>query len=107
MYKKLNFKNNNYIFVRNIFFRTCVFFTGAYFIFHFINGNISLNPLENKKDLVEQNLNILDSKEKELVFKELLVSKITNVQNNLDLLDELTRFKLGYSSKDEILISLE
>ena len=46
-------------------------------------------------------------KEEELVFKELLVDKMSNVHNNIDLLDELTRLKLGYSGKDEIVISLE
>ena len=99
--------NNNYLLVRNIFIRTCIFFAGAYFVFHFLNGNISLNPLKDKKELVEYNLNILKDKEKELAFKELLVDKMSNIHNNIDLLDELTRLKLGYSGKDEIVISLE
>ena len=107
MNKTLNFKNNNYILVRNIFFKTCVIFTGAYFIFHFLNGNISLNPLSDKKQLVEYNFNILKNKEKELEIKKLLVNKMNNAQNNIDLLDELTRLKLGYSSKDEVVISIK
>ena len=78
-----------------------------YFVFHFLNGNISLNPLKDKKELVEYNLNILKNKEKELAFKELLVDKMSNIHNNIDLLDELTRLKLGYSGKGEIVISLE
>ena len=52
-------------------------------------------------------MNILENKEKELAFKELLVDKMSNIHNNIDLLDELTRLKLGYSGKDEIVISLE
>ena len=99
--------NSNYILIRNIFLRTCIFFAGAYFVFHFLNGNISLNPLKDKKELVEYNINILKNKEKELLFKELLIDKMYNVNNNIDLLDELTRLKLGYSGKDEIVISLE
>ena len=47
--------NNNYVLVRNIFIRTCIFFAGAYFVFHFLNGNISLNPLKDKRELVEIN----------------------------------------------------
>ena len=35
------------------------------------------------------------------------ITKINNVHVNMDLLDELTRLKLGYSSNDEIVISLE
>ena len=107
MSKILNIQNNNYILIRNIFIRTCVFFIGGYFIFHFINGNISLTPIEDKKRLVEYNLNILENKEEELAFKELLVDKISNAHKNIDLLDELTRLKLGYSGKEEIVISLE
>ena len=107
MNKIFNRKNNNYRFIRNIFLKTCIFFTGAYFVFHFLNGNISLHPLEDKKNFVEYNLNILINKEKELEFKELLVHKMSNAHDNIDLLDELTRLKLGYSSKDEIVISIE
>lgn len=107
MNKLLHLHNNNNILIRNIFLRTCIFFVGAYFVFHFLNGNISLNPLKDKKELVEYNLNILENKEKELAFKELLITKINNVHVNMDLLDELTRLKLGYSSNDEIVISLE
>ena len=32
---------------------------------------------------------------------------MSNIHNNIDLLDELTRLKLGYSAKGEIVISLE
>ena len=103
----LFYSNRNIGLIRSIFFRTCIFFIGAYFVFHFLNGNISLNPLKDKKELVEYNLNVLEIKEEELVFKELLVDKMSNVHNNIDLLDELTRIKLGYSGKDEIVISLE
>ena len=99
--------NRNFNLIRNIFFKTCVFFIGAYFIFHFLNGNISVNPLKDKKELVQNNINILENKEKELAFKELLISKINNIHNNLDLLDELTRLKLGYSSQGEIVLSTE
>ena len=63
--------------------------------------------LKDKKELVEYNLNILKNKEKELAFKELLVDKMSNIHNNIDLLDELTRLKLGYSGKGEIVISIE
>ena len=107
MNKILRSNNNNYILIRNIFFRTCICFVGVYFVFHFLNGNISLNPLQDKKELVEYNLAILGNKEKELEFKELLISKVYNIQDNIDLLDELTRLKLGYSSVDEIVISID
>lgn len=99
--------NKNYVLIRNIFVRTCVFFIGAYFVFHFLNGNISLSPLQDKKELVENNINILKSKENDLLFKELLISKMYNVQDNMELLDELTRLKLGYSSSEEIVISIK
>ena len=69
--------------------------------------NIISDESNDKKELVEYNLNILKNKEKELAFKELLVDKMSNIHNNIDLLDELTRLKLGYSGKGEIVISLE
>ena len=50
---------------------------------------------------------VLLEKEKELVFKELMVSKLNNSRENIDLLDELVRTKLGYSSEDEIILSIE
>jgi len=99
--------NHNIALIRNIFFRTCIFFIGAYFIFHFINGNISLNPLQDKKELTQKKLIILERKEKELEYKELLINKINNVHDNLELLDELTRLKLGYSSQDEVVFSIK
>ena len=99
--------NRNIALIRNIFLRTCIFFIGAYFIFHFLNGNISLNPLQDKKELTQKNIIILGNKEKELEYKELLIHKINNVHDNLELLDELTRLKLGYSSKDEGVFSIK
>ena len=93
--------------IRSIFFRTCIFFIGAYFVFHFLNGNISLNPLQDKKELIQKNLIILEIKEKELAYKELLINKLNNVHDNLELLDELTRLKLGYSSQDEVVLSIK
>jgi len=50
---------------------------------------------------------ILLEKEKELVFKELMVLKLNNSKQNIDLLDELVRTKLGYSNEDEIVLSTE
>ena len=99
--------NRNIGLIRSIFFRTCIFFIGAYFVFHFLNGNISLNPLQDKKELIQKNLIILEIKEKELAYKELLINKLNNVHDNLELLDELTRLKLGYSSQDEVVLSIK
>jgi cell division protein FtsB len=99
--------SKNYILIKNIFIKTCIFFAAAYFIFHFINGSISLSPLADKIHLVKKGSEILLEKEKELVFKELMVSKLNNSMENIDLLDELVRTKLGYSSEDEIILSTE
>ena len=99
--------SKNYILIKNIFIKTCIFFASAYFVFHFINGSISLSPLADKIYLVKQSSEILLKKEKELVFKELLVSKLNNSKENLDLLDELVRIKLGYSNEDEVILSVE
>ena len=99
--------SKNYILIKNIFIKTCIFFASAYFIFHFLNGSISLSPLADKIQLVKQSSEILLEKEKELVFKELMVSKLNNSMENIDLLDELIRTKLGYSSEDEIILSTE
>ena len=99
--------SKNYILIKNIFIKTCIFFAAAYFIFHFLNGSISLSPLSDKMQLVKQSSKILLEKEKELVLKELLVFKLINSKENLDLLDELVRTKLGYSSEDEIILSTE
>ena len=103
----LFYSNSNIGLIRSIFFRTCIFFIGAYFVFHFLNGNISLNPLQDKKELIQKNLIILEIKEKELAYKELLINKLNNVHDNLELLDELTRLKLGYSSQDEVVLSIK
>ncbi|MFP6779632.1 MAG: hypothetical protein VB916_05020 [Alphaproteobacteria bacterium] len=103
----LFYSNRNIGLIRSIFFRTCIFFIGAYFVFHFLNGNISLNPLQDKKELIQKNLIILEIKEKELAYKELLINKLNNVHDNLELLDELTRLKLGYSSQDEVILSIK
>tara|TARA_B100001175_G_C18972631_1_gene386004 strand:+ start:169 stop:489 length:321 start_codon:yes stop_codon:yes gene_type:complete len=103
----LFYSNRNIGLIRSIFFRTCIFFIGAYFVFHFLNGNISLNPLQDKKELIQKNLIILEIKEKELAYKELLINKLNNVHDNLELLDELTRLKLGYSSQDEVVLSIK
>ena len=99
--------SKNYILIKNIFIKTCIFFAAAYFIFHFLNGSISLSPLADKIDLVKQSSEILSEKEKELVFKELMVLKLNNSKENIDLLDELVRTKLGYSSEDEVVLSIE
>ena len=103
----LFYSKRNIGLIRNIFFRTCIFFIGAYFIFHFLNGNISLTPLQDKKELTQKNFIILAKKEKELEYKELLIHKINNVHDNLELLDELTRLKLGYSSQEEVVFSIK
>ena len=103
----LFYSNRNIGLIRSIFVKTCIFFIGAYFVFHFLNGNISLNPLQDKKELIQKNLIILDNKEKELAYKELLINKLNNVHSNLDLLDELTRLKLGYSSQEELVFSIK
>jgi cell division protein FtsB len=50
---------------------------------------------------------ILINKEKDLEFKELLISKLNNASDNIDLIDELIRIKLGYSADDEIVLSIE
>ena len=76
-------------------------------MFHFLNGSISLSPLADKIQLVKQSSEILLEKEKELVFKELMVLKLNNSKHNIDLLDELVRTKLGYSNEDEIVLSTE
>ena len=68
--------SKNYILIKSIFFKTCICFASAYFIFHFLNGNISLSPLADKSQLVKQSTEILSEKEKELAFKELLISKL-------------------------------
>jgi cell division protein FtsB len=99
--------SKNYILIKNIFIKTCIFFAAAYFVFHFLNGSISLSPLSDKMQLVKQSSKILLEKEKELVFKELLVLKLNNSKENLDLLDELVRIKLGYSNQDEVVLSIE
>ena len=95
--------NNNFILIRSIFFKTCLFFASFYFIFHFLNGNISYAALEEKKVLVKEKELLVAAKKKELEFKYLLINKIKNVESNLDLLDELVKHKLGYSSKNEII----
>ena len=99
--------NKNYILVKTIFLRTCLFFVTAYFIFHFLNGNISLTPLEDKKAQVSNSEEILRIKEKELEYKELLISKLNNASDNIDLIDELIRIKLGYSDSDEVVLSIK
>jgi len=103
----INLNNKNYILIKSIFFRTCLFFVAAYFIFHFLNGNISLTPLEDKKMEIMNSQRILINKEKDLEFKELLISKLNNASDNIDLIDELIRIKLGYSADDEIVLSIE
>lgn len=97
--------NKNYFLIKSIFIRTSLFFVAAYFVFHFINGNISLNTLEDKRELVLYSAEILKNKEKELGFKELLITKLNNSKENIDLLDELVRIKLGYSANGEVVIS--
>ena len=49
--------NKNYFLIKSIFIRTSLFFVSAYFVFHFINGNISLTPLDDKRQLVNLNTN--------------------------------------------------
>ena len=97
--------NKNYFFIKSIFIRTSLVFIFAYFVFHFINGNISLSPLADKKQLLEESTQVLLKKEKILVYKELMISRLNDSEENMDLLDELIRDKLGYSGKDEIIIS--
>ena len=97
--------NKNFFLIKSIFIRTSLFFVSAYFIFHFVNGNISLSPLEDKRVLLKQSTQILLDKEKKLVFKELMISRLVDSKENMDLLDELVRYKLGYSGKNEIIIS--
>ena len=99
--------NKNYFFIKSIFIRTSLVFIFAYFAFHFINGNISLSPLADKKQLLEESVQVLLKKEKILVFKELMISKLNSPKENIDLLDELVRVKLGYSDSNEIIISNE
>ena len=41
----------------------------------------------------------------ELGFKELLITKLNNSKEYIDLLDELVRIKLGYSANGEVVIS--
>ena len=103
----INNKNNNYFLIKSIFVKTCIFFVAAYFIFHFINGNISLSPLADKNELLIKSTEILLLKEKELIFKELLISKLNNSKENIDLLDELVRLKLGYSDKDDVVFFIK
>ena len=97
--------NKNFFLIKSIFIRTSLFFVSAYFIFHFVNGNISLSPLEDKRVLLKQSTQILVDKEKKLVLKELMISKFNNSKENLDLLDELVRTKLGYSGSNEVVLS--
>ena len=97
--------NKNYFFIKSIFIRTSLVFIFAYFAFHFLNGNISLSPLADKKQLLEESTQVLLKKEKILVFKELMISRLNDSEENMDLLDELIRDKLGYSGKDEVIIS--
>ncbi len=103
--KKSN--NKNYFLIKSIFIRTSLFFVSAYFVFHFINGNISLTPLDDKRQLVSINTEILEKKEKELYFKEELIFRLNNSKENIDLLDELVRIKLGYSDSNEVVISIQ
>ena len=103
--KKLN--NKNYFLIKSIFIRTSLFFVSAYFVFHFINGNISLTPLDDKRQLVNLKTEILEEKEKELYFKEELIFRLNNSKENIDLLDELVRIKLGYSDSKEVVISIK
>ena len=97
--------NKNYFFIKSIFIRTSLFFVSAYFVFHFINGNISFTPLEDKRALLKQSNQILLYQEKKLVFKELMILKLNNSEDNLDLLYELVRDKLGYSDVNEVIYS--
>ena len=97
--------NKNFFLIKSIFIRTSLFFVSAYFFFHFINGNISFTPLVDKRALLKQGNQILLDKEKKLVFKELMISKLNNSKENLDLLDELVRTKLGYSDINEVVYS--
>ena len=97
--------NKNLFLIKSIFIRTSLFFVSAYFVFHFINGNISFTPLEDKRALLKQSNQILLDQEKKLVFKELMTSKLNNSKENLDLLDELVRTKLGYSDINEVVYS--
>ena len=97
--------NKNYFLIKSIFIRTSLFFVAAYFVFHFINGNISLSTFEDKRELVLYSAEILKNKEQELGFKELLITKLNNSKENIDLLDELVRIKLGYSANGEVVIS--
>ena len=97
--------NKNYFFIKSIFIRTSLVFIFAYFVFHFINGNISLSPLADKKQLLEESTQVLLKKEKILLIKELMISRLSNSKENTDLLDELVRLKLGYSGSNEIIIS--
>ena len=97
--------NKNLFLIKSIFIRTSLFFISAYFIFHFVNGNISLSPLEDTKLLLRNNAQILLKQEKKLAFKELMIKKLNNSKENLDLLDELVRTKLGYSGVNEIILS--
>ena len=99
--------NKNYFLIKSIFIRTSLFFVSAYFIFHFINGNISLTPLDDKRQLVNLKTEILEEKEKELYFKEELIFRLNNSKENIDLLDELVRIKLGYSDSKEVVISIK
>jgi len=101
------FNYKNFSFVRGIFLRTCLFFIASYFVFHFLNGNISYAALENKKQLVKEKELLLSEKKNELEFKYLLINKIKDVRNNLELLDELTKHKLGYSSNKEVLFTFK
>ena len=107
MINLINTNNKNYFLIKSIFIKTCIFFVAAYFIFHFINGNISLSPLADKNQLIIKSTEVLLLKEKELEFKELLISKLNNSNENMDLLDELVRLKLGYSHKDDLVFSIK
>jgi len=99
--------NKNYFLIKSIFIKTSLFFVSAYFVFHFINGNISLTPLDDKRQLVNLKTEILEEKEKELYFKEELIFRLNNSKENIDLLDELVRIKLGYSGSKEVVISIK
>jgi len=99
--------NKNYFLIKSIFIKTSLFFVSAYFVFHFINGNISLTPLDDKRQLVNLKTEILEEKEKELYFKEELIFRLNNSKENIDLLDELVRIKLGYSGNKEVVISIK
>ena len=66
---------------------------------------MSLSPLDDKRALLKQNTQVLLDKEKKLVFKELMILKLNNSEDNLDLLDELVRDKLGYSDVNEVIYS--